>query len=121
MALGGLGAVGVAAWSLFAPPPGTVRMFGFRAGGWILGALVPRVLMAAFGGVLLAVGWGVLTWRRWAWSAALALVGLFGVGFLAQLLAPLWDGAPASVLDFYALLYVVCVPYLIRNRRFFRR
>ena len=120
-ALGGLAAVGVAAWSLFEPPPGTVRMFGLRAGGWMLEAWLPRVAMTAFGAVLLAVGWGVVGWRRWAWWASLGLAALFGLGFLAQLLAPLWHGAPASVLDVYALLYVVCVPYLVRHRRFFRR
>jgi hypothetical protein len=121
LALGGLGAFLAAGWSVFGPSPGTVRMFGLRAGGWVLSDLLPRLLMIVFGGLLLATGWGVVTWRRWAWWAALGLITLFGLGFLAQLLAPLWNGAPASVLDFYALLYIVCAPYLVRNRRFFRR
>lgn len=121
LALGGLGALGVAAWSMVAPPAGTVRMFGLRTGGWLLASVLPRLLMAVFGGVLLAVGWGVTTWRRWAWWASIVLVALFGTGFTAQLLAPLWHGEPASVLDFYALLYVACVPYLLRNRRHFHR
>jgi hypothetical protein len=121
MALGGLAALFASAWSLFGPPPGTVRMFGLRAGGWVLSAPVPRIAMALFGGGLLVAGWGVVTWRAWAWWAAVGFAALFGLGFLAQLLAPLWGGAPASVLDFYALLYVVCLPYLFRNRRFFER
>jgi hypothetical protein len=121
MALGGFGALFASLWSLLGTPPGTVRMFGLRATGWVLSALLPRLAMVVFGLGLLSSAWGVVTWRRWSWWAALGLTVLFGLGFLAQLAAPLWGGAGASVLDFYALLYVVCLPYLFRNRRFFRR
>lgn len=121
MALGGLAALFASAWSLFGPPPGTVRMFGLRAGGWVLSAPVPRLAMALFGGLLLAAAWGLATWRAWGWWAAVGLATLFGLGFVVELLAPVWGGGHASVLDFYGLLYVVCLPYLFRNRRFFAR
>ncbi len=120
MALGGLGALLAAVWSLFGPPPGTVRMFGLRGRGWMLTAFIPRLAMAAFGTALLVSSWGLVAWRRWAWWSSVGFAALFGLGFLAQLLAPMWGGAPASALDLYALLYVVCLPYLIRNRRFFQ-
>jgi hypothetical protein len=77
--------------------------------------------MALFGVSLGVAAWGLFTWRTWAWWAAVGVAILFGLGFLVELLAPVWGGGRASVLDFYGLLYVVCLPYLFRNRRFFQR